>query len=283
LKQIEQEVLSKLRSTERGDRQTEQSPDAVRAEESDLSRQLQLCPAHYLLETTPDRIAADLKIVRQRRSDEIHVEAEYDAENKTVEYRVILHEDLAAGCFHKISGALSAKRLEILTASICTTQDGIIIDAWRVRDDDHAGDIPEFRIEEIATAIRRVLRGDTNVETLLKSRGRFAVKAVSGPVSDLPLRVVIDNESSDRYTVLDVFAHDRPGLLYAMTHAVYELELSVVQAKIATHFDQVLDVFFVTDNAGRKIHDGARLTVIRDELLQKLSHFESAARNEANA
>ena len=110
-----------------------------------------------------------------------------------------------------------------------------------------------------------------------------AAKASPGPVSDLPLRVVIDNESSDRYTVLDVFAHDRPGLLYAMTRAVYELELSVVQAKIATHFDQVLDVFFVTDTAGRKIQDGMRLTALREQLLEKLSAFEAAARHEFGA
>ena len=245
-----------------------------------LHNRLRLCPAHYLLETPPSRIAADLRVVLDRRPDEIHVESQFDAETGTVEYRVILHEDLASGCFHKLSGALSAKRLEILSAAICTMQDGVIIDACRVRDADHAGEIPEFRIEEVAAAIRKVLRGETDVETLLKSRGRFAVRSMSGPVSDLPLRVVIDNESSDRYTIVDVFAHDRPGLLYAIARVLFELELSVVQAKIATHFDQVLDVFFVTDAAGRKIQDGARLTTIREHLLGNLSAFERAARSE---
>ncbi len=278
LKKIEQQVVEHLHpptATGAGD-------SSFSVQSQLLQHRLQLCPAHYLLETPPDRIAADLRVVLERRPDEIHVEAQYDSETGTVEYRVILHEDLASGCFHKLSGVLSAKRLEILTAAICTTQDGIIIDACRVRDADHAGEIPEFRIEEVAASIRRVLRGETDVETLLKSRGRFAVKAATGPVSDLPLRVVIDNDSSDRYTIIDVFAHDRPGLLYAITRALFELKLSVVQAKIATHFDQVLDVFFVTDAEGRKIQDGARLTAIRELLLDRLSIFESAARNESS-
>ena len=132
----------------------------------------------------------------------------------------------------------------------------------------------------MATAIRRVLRAETDVETLMKSRGRFAVKAIQGPVSDLPLRVVVDNESSDRYTVIDVFAHDRPGLLYQITRALYELQLSVVLAKIATHFDQVLDVFFVTDAAGKKIHDGERLKTIRQHLMTELTAFEKSAAND---
>ena len=275
LRQIERQVVEQLHPETAA-----ASESSFSAESQALQWRLRLCPAHYLLETPPSRIAADFRVVRERRPDEIHVEAQYDSETGTVEYRVILHEDLASGCFHKLSGVLSAKRLEILSAAICTAQDGTIIDACRVRDADHAGEIPEYRIEDVANSIRKVLRGETDVETLLKSRGRFAVKATTGPVSDLPLRVVVDNESSDRYTIIDVFAHDRPGLLYAITRALFELELSVVQAKIATHFDQVLDVFFVTDAAGRKIQDGTRLTAIREHLLGKLSDFESAARGE---
>lgn len=242
-----------------------------------MAKQLDLFPPHYLLETPPARIADDFRVAQSRGPDEIHVEAIYDSETGTVEYRIITHEDLAPGCFHKLSGVLSAKRLAILSAAICTTQDGVIIDVYRVRDTDHSGEIPTWRVDEVATAIRKVLRGEKDVETLLKSRGKFAIQASAGPVSDLPMRVVIDNESSDRYTVIDVFAHDRPGLLYAITCALYELKLSVVLAKIATHFDQVLDVFFVTQAGNQKVDDIDRLKKIRDLLTAKLADFENSA------
>ena len=234
-------------------------------------------PAHYLLETPPARIAEDFRVIQARQSDEIHVEAVYDVETGTAEYRIITHEQLAPGCFHKLSGVLAAKRMAILSAAIFTTIDGVIIDVYRVRDADHAGEIPTWRVDEVAVAIRKVLRGETNVEALLKSRGRFAIQATSGPVSDLPMRVVVDNESSDRYTVIDVFAHDRPGLLYAITRELYELKLNVVLAKIATHFDQVLDVFFVTDTERNKIGDGERLKTIRELLTNQLMEFEKSA------
>lgn len=277
LRQIEQQVVQLCCSS---DSAKSGNAEQDLAESQAWQQRVSLCPAHYLVETPPARIAADMRVVRARRSDEIHVEAQYDAENGTVEYRVITAETIAAGCFHKLAGVLSAKRMQILSATICTTQDGIIIDALRVRDADHAGEIPEFRTEEVATAIRKVLRGETDVQTLLKSRGRFAVQASVGPVSDLPLRVVVDNESSDRYTVIDVFAHDRPGLLYEITRGLYVLNLSVVLAKIATHFDQVLDVFFVTDTEGKKIHDGERLKAIRNHLMTELTAFEKSAADE---
>lgn len=252
-------------------------PEIPPSDSTALLKQLDQFPPHYLLDTPPARIADDCRVIQTRKPDEIHVEAVYDAETETAEYRIITHEQLAPGCFHKLSGVLSAKRLQILSAAIFTTLDGVIIDVYRVRDADHAGEMPTWRVDEIAVAIRKVLRGESNVETMLKSRGRFAIQPTSGPVSDLPLRIVVDNESSDRYTIIDVFAHDRPGLLYAITRTLYELQLSVSLAKIATHFDQVLDVFFVTELDGRKVRDGDRVRTIRELLESQLKEFERSA------
>ncbi len=68
-------------------------------------------------------------------------------------------------------------------------------------------------------------------------------------------RVIADNSTSDAYTILDIFAHDRTGLLYAITRTLFELGLSVARAKIGTYLDQVVDVFYVTDQNNRKIED----------------------------
>ncbi|HUQ68030.1 MAG TPA: [protein-PII] uridylyltransferase [Planctomycetaceae bacterium] len=242
-----------------------------------FQRHLDAIPLHYLLATSPDRIASDLRIILRRQPDGIDVEAAFDPETRTIEYRVITAENVATGFFHKLTGALSAKRMEILSAQICTCTDGIIIDSYRVRDYDHDGDVPEFRREEVNDIIRRVLRGEIDVETLFQSRRKFAPNQVQGPVSNLPTRVVIDNETSDYYTIVDVFAHDRPGLLYRIARTLFESDLSVVLAKISTHFDQVVDVFYVTDARGRKIADSQRLVAIRDALVRSIEEFELAA------
>jgi [protein-PII] uridylyltransferase len=242
-----------------------------------FQRHLDTIPAHSLLATPPERIAADLRVIRNRQPDGIDVEATFDPQSRTIEYRIITAESVATGFFHKLTGALSAKRMEILSASICTCSDGIIIDSYRVRDYDHDGEVPDFRREEVNDIIRRVLLGELDVETLFQTRRRFAPNQVQGPVSDLPTRVVLDNESSDRYTVVDVFAHDRPGLLYRIARTLFECDLSVSLAKISTHFDQVVDVFYVTDTGGRKIADGQRLVSIRDALVRSIEEFEVAA------
>jgi [protein-PII] uridylyltransferase len=58
------------------------------------------------------------------------------------------------------------------------------------------------------------------------------------------------------------------GLLYAVARAVFESGLSVSKAKIGTHLDQVVDVFYVTDQqTGKKVTDDRRLAEIRRHLL----------------
>ncbi len=87
--------------------------------------------------------------------------------------------------------------------------------------------------------------------------------------------MTIDNDSFDRGNIVCVFAHDRPGLLDTIRRAVYRLELSIELAKIATSLDQVLDAFYVTDQAGKKIIDEARLESIQFELNNTLAEFDA--------
>jgi [protein-PII] uridylyltransferase len=82
--------------------------------------------------------------------------------------------------------------------------------------------------------------------------------------------VAIDTDSSDTRTIVDVFAHDRPGLLYRVSRTLHELRVSVDLAKISTNFDQVVDVFYLTEQDGQKIVDEQRLNEIRDRLMQTL-------------
>jgi [protein-PII] uridylyltransferase len=54
-------------------------------------------------------------------------------------------------------------------------------------------------------------------------------------------------------------------------------------AKIATHLDQVLDVFYVTDQHGHKITDDARLQAIESRLLEEINQHERQETSRASA
>lgn len=230
--------------------------------------------AHYLTTTPPQRIAADLDVIQQLQPDEVRVAAEFDPATETVEYRIIMQDRPESGCFHQMTGVLTAKRMEILSADINTTHGGIVVDSFRVIDRDFSGEVPPHRREEVSDALRRIVSSTEPREPTFSPNRRFDARR-KGPVADLPLRVVIDNDSSDSRTIIDVFAHDRPGLLYAITRTLHELRVSVDLAKIGTNFDQVVDVFYVTEFDNSKIVDVDRLHDIRETLRARLQEFSA--------
>src|SRR5439155_20269911 len=69
----------------------------------------------------------------------------------------------------------------------------------------------------------------------------------------IPLRIHIDNDSSETRTVIDIETVDRLGLLYAMSQVFAELRIDVVLAKISTEKGAAIDSFYLCDSDGQKI------------------------------
>ncbi len=241
-----------------------------------IDQQLEGCSAYYLTCTPTAQIAADLRTIAGLNDEAIAVVAHWDDATKTMEYRVITRNPIATtGCFHKMAGVLTAKRHEILSADVNTTAEGVVVDSYRVRDRDFVGAPPDYRIDDVAESLRAILKGQQTISELFR-RGRRFGKSSAGLSTDLKTRVRVDNVSSDSRTIVDVFTQDRSGLLYLISRTLHELNLSVDLAKISTHFDQVVDVFYVQERETHdKVQTEARLTNIRDTLTNALDDFES--------
>ena len=75
---------------------------------------------------------------------------------------------------------------------------------------------------------------------------------------DVASDAVINNALSGEYTVVEVTARDRAGLLYDLTRTLAQLNLLVASAHIATYGERAVDCFYVTDLQGRKISNVTR-------------------------
>ena len=83
--------------------------------------------------------------------------------------------------------------------------------------------------------------------------------------------VTINNQWSDRYTVIEVSGLDRPGLLYQLTTAISKLNLNIASAHVATFGERARDVFYVTDLLGAQITAPTRQAAIKSALIHLLS------------
>ncbi|MGD9644509.1 MAG: [protein-PII] uridylyltransferase [Pirellulales bacterium] len=237
-----------------------------------LSEQINSLPHEYLTSTPPAQIVAELRELRGLQPRDIFARGQYLAPTRTVEFTVGAHEGVAPGIFHRLTGALTGQGLQILSAQINTLDDHLVLDRFWVLDPDYEDAPPGDRIESVCDSLRQALTGP---DSELPKFRRVWNGRPGGSLTVLPTRVRTDNSTSDRFTIIDVFAADRQGLLYRITRALFELGLSVSLAKIATHLDQVLDVFYVTDQRGRKIEEPRRVEEIEARLLAEIEALEA--------
>jgi [protein-PII] uridylyltransferase len=246
-----------------------------------IREQLAQFPLRYVHGTSPAKIAQHLAALKRLQPADVLVQDEFNDTFGTCEYTVLTFNDLIPGIFSKIAGVMAARGLQILDAQIITRHDGIVVDTFQVMDQDHAGVPPVERRQEIARTITQVLKGGEAIEQLVGRTSRMS----SGPrvlSGRQPTEVQVDNETSDRYTIIDVFADDQLGLLYVITRAIFTLGLSVHAARISTRLDQVVDVFYVTDVSGAKVESASRLEAIRATLKEEIDRFlgKTAGRND---
>jgi [protein-PII] uridylyltransferase len=236
-------------------------------------QQIAALPEQYLQEVDPDRIAAALERLHELPAGKAVAWGEYQADHDVIKFTVGANESITSGVFCKLSGALSGAGVDILSAQINTLNDNLILDRFVVTDPDFSGEPPKERIDEINRRLVESLENpDAQAPTFRKMFGSDVGK--TSELAPEPVRVIYDNASSERATMLQVFASDRPGLLYEIARAINELGLSVVNAKIGTHLDQVVDVFYVTDREGAKLSDDRQLEHIRKQLLATVEQFE---------
>ena len=131
----------------------------------------------------------------------------------------------------------------------------------------------------IADTIEKALKGALRLPEVMARRGppKGRLKAFA-----IEPDVTINNQWSNRYTVIEVTGLDRPGLLYELTATLSKLSLNITSAHVATFGERVVDVFYVTDLLGAKISMPTRQTAIKRALLPLLSSTEAAAAKKAS-
>ena len=223
-------------------------------------------PPALLAEASTEQTIADLSLLSGLDAKDVDVLGAYQKDTNTIRITVATHEEVAPGIFHRLTGAISAKGLQILSAEINTLADDLVLDRFLVVDPDFVGEPPPERFDEIRKALSESLKDQAEGKPTFRKTWTF--NASGQPKMQIAqTRIEVDNASSELFTILDIFAVDQPGLLYAITKALFDMGLSVGRAKIGTYLDQVVDVFYVTDAKGKKVESETRIQQIRSRLL----------------
>jgi [protein-PII] uridylyltransferase len=192
----------------------------------------------------------------------------FEPSRGATEYSVITNQkNRPIGIFARATAALADSGLSILKADIETLDGDWVWDTFLVEDQESAG-VSDERIAKVAARVRDFMTDESRPLTTRRRYWSPTIKSESETIKLQPAKVSFDNETMDRYTIVLLFAYDRPGLLASIASCFATLKIVLHFAKIDTHLDQAVDVFYVTELGNEKIEDAKRLDQIRAALLE---------------
>jgi [protein-PII] uridylyltransferase len=252
-------------TAERLARRTDEIRRALDDEDrEDVERFLERMPNAYVLSVPTERVVAHFGLVA-RPVGALEVRTHASEGSRPGTYALAVAAADRAGLLSMIAGALTLAGLSILTAQVFTTDDGVAVDLFEVEGAFEAV-VGEDRWREVRGTLRRAIEGRLSLDHGVRAKRAH----YPDPRHDVPVRVTVDDDASDVFTVVEVGAPDRLGLLFDVTSTLAELELDVHLAKVATYGARVVDVFYVRDSLGRKVEDPRRVAELEAALRARL-------------
>jgi [protein-PII] uridylyltransferase len=234
-------------------------------DEAAFARLVRRLPESYWVAEGVDILDKNARLIAgaDAANRELSISAEADPERGAT--LVTIYAADHPGLFYRIAGAIHLAGASIIDARIHTTRDGMAVDNLLVQD-------PFGRPFDDPDRLTRIER---TIEDALANRSRLADKLAAKPpprtradAFHIEPSALIDNKASNRYTIVEVNAHDRPALLNALAHALFQSKVTIHSAHIATYGERAVDTFYFTDLLGDKITNTARLRTIERRLLE---------------
>jgi [protein-PII] uridylyltransferase len=244
---------------------------------ADIEAFLASMPERYLLSNAPEAICAHARVAvdRARERRAVHAALVPSRHPEVSELCVVATD--APGLLARIAAAITASRLEVLGAQVYSRATGPgareteAVDLFWVRDARGNADGVAQAMPRLVRDLERVCAEETSADDLLRERIGKTSPWRERPSPAVLSEVVVDDRASPNHTVVEVFAKDRPGLLYSLARAMHGLGLGIALSKINTEGTKVADVFYVNELDGSKVAPGPRFKAIRAALLAAVS------------
>ncbi|MGC9195388.1 MAG: HD domain-containing protein [Syntrophobacteraceae bacterium] len=218
----------------------------------------QLAP-RYLLSISPEEIVKHIELSRKLKEPERDFILEVSAGGETAEITLMSYD--MPGLLAKAAGILTLRRLNITGAQAFTMNEEISILIFQCRLSDSAKPVDWDGMRKDMDSL---LKGKFALDYRIAAHSAEAFQPK--PLRASASEIIVDNDSSALYTILEVYTTDRIGLLYTITRTLHELQIPIYVAKITTKSDQAADAFYIRTRKGKKVADPEQIDEIKRAL-----------------
>jgi len=167
----------------------------------------------------------------------------------------------------KIAGSFSVVPLNILSADIFPREDHAILAVFRVCDTKGQAVTEGQDRAQVENTLRHALEVEIFEFASLLEEARHKIQHRRLEELEFPAGIAIDNKAHPTYTLVQIEAPDRVGLLYDLLTALEQEGTNIVLSRISTQKGAAIDTFYITDSSGRaKITDSHRMAALQRRL-----------------
>jgi len=167
----------------------------------------------------------------------------------------------------KIAGSFSVVPLNILSADIFPREDHAILAVFRVCDTKGQAVAEGQDRAQVENTLRHALEVETFEFASLLEEARHKIQHRRLEELEFPAGITIDNKAHPTYTLVQIEAPDRVGLLYDLLTALEQEGTNIVLSRISTQKGAAIDTFYITDYGSRaKITDSHRIAALQRRL-----------------
>jgi [protein-PII] uridylyltransferase len=219
---------------------------------------LQGLPRRYLQLFPRESIYRHVRLARGLGRDVLHAWIEKKSDRKDAPWELTVITRDKPFLFSNISGVLSSYGMDILRGYAFTKPDGLVVDMFHFTDEERFLELnPEDGEALIIRRLEEVVAGRADIASRLKGREEGALRQRLPGFAPV---VHCDNDSSRRYTIVEIVAENRLGLLYRVSRAMSESGCDVDLVLIATEGRRAIDVFHLT-RGGKKLTESQQQEV----------------------
>jgi [protein-PII] uridylyltransferase len=167
----------------------------------------------------------------------------------------------------KIAGSFSVVPINILSADVFPRGDNVVLSVFRVCDT-KAHAVTNLRaFEMVEQTLQSALEDDSFDFLPLIEKAKRQSRPILPPGIEFPTRIAMDNETHPAYTLIEIQAPDRLGLLYDILTCLDRESVSIALSRIKTQDGAAIDTLYVVDRStDGKITDPHRIKTIHEHL-----------------
>jgi [protein-PII] uridylyltransferase len=218
--------------------------------EAEMATFLKGLPRRYLTLFEPERIYAHVRLALNIAADDVH----YFLNKKSDVWELTVITLDKPYLFSNICGVLSYFGFDILRGHALTSRSGLIVDV--VQFTDRKGCLVRPQLDPL---LSDAVAGRVDISAMLRERQRDAERQSprTSPV------IYFDNDSSPRYTILELIVGDAPGLLHRISRIISARGCAVDLVLISTEGERAIDVFHLRKGES-KLNDSDELALTED-------------------